>query len=138
MEELWSAIRPELVSFVATILGLAATWAINSLRRKIDHETAGEILDQVEKAANLVVRELEQSVVPEVKACLKEKLGVTDGKLSKAEAGKVKAMAVERVKAYVPKASAELIVSAIESAVLRHRAEALKLKAKVYGALDAE
>lgn len=112
MSELWEAIRPELLSFVVTLLGLFLTLAVNSLRRKFDNDTAGAILDQVEKAASLVVRELEQTMVPEVKAALE------DGKLTKEEADKLKAIAIERVQAHVgKKVPVALIVSAIEAAV---------------------
>lgn len=123
MNELWQTIRPELLSFVVTLLGLISTWAINSLRRKLDVEHAGSILDQVERVTNLVVLELEQTMVPEIKAALE------DGKLSKDEAEKLKKLAIERVQAHVGKnVPVTLIVSAIEAAVLNLRARAATIR----------
>lgn len=128
MDQLWQAIAPELVSLVVTILGIVSTWAINSLRRKLDVEHAGAILDQVERVTNLVVLELEQTMVPEIKAAL------ADGKLSEAEAVKLRELAIERVQSHVGKdVPVALIVSAIEATILRFRANTLKLKAEVYG-----
>jgi hypothetical protein len=114
MNELWKAIAPELVSFVVTILGIVSTWAINSLRKRLESQRALAVLNLVERVVEIGVSEAEQVVVPRVKKA------VEDGKLTRMEGDKIKALVIGRAKAHLPPdVSESLIASAVEAAVLR-------------------
>ena len=116
LELLWEALRPvlleSLIGLVTAALGILSAWAVNSLRRKLDNEAARARMEAVARAAVIVVRDLEQNVVPAVKA------GLADGKLTKAEGEKIKQLAVSLVLGHVGKAAdGALVGNAIEAAL---------------------
>lgn len=92
MESLSSALTAELVPIVVSLLGLLGTWVLNELRRKIKTERHAKLFDSLRGAAEVAVRDLEQTLVPEIKAAAK------DGKITEAERAKLQRIAVERTK----------------------------------------
>ena len=129
MQALWDAVRPvlfeSLLSLLVVVVGAAATAAINALRRKLHGEAALAALARVEKLAGIVVRELEQTVVPDLKAAL------SDGKLTRAEIDHLRDLARTRMSVYLGKdaPTAALIDSMVEAAVqqLREREQLMML-----------
>jgi hypothetical protein len=114
MNELWEALAPQLVPLVVSLVGIVSTWAINSLRKRLDSQRALTILNLVERMVEIGVSEAEQVVVPEAKKAM------VDGKLTREEGDKIKALVIERAKAHLPSdVSESLIASAVEAAVLR-------------------
>lgn len=71
MDAVWQTLVPamveQLLPLVVTAMGLMATWALNSLRRKLDSEAAGRALDSVERVVRAVVDELDQTLVPHIR-----------------------------------------------------------------------
>ena len=119
MEDFIKTIAPPLVEALTPLLLLALTTAgtmlMNAVRRKFDSEVAHNLLDRVEQAANMAVKELEQTLLPEIRRALEG-----DGKIDVEEALNIRAKARESVRRILGNkhpATDAVINSAIEAAV---------------------
>ena len=99
MPELWQSIYPILIEavlpMIVAVLGTVGAWAINALRRKLDSDLCQAVLNRVQDVGAVVVREIEQTIVPEVKKAM------ADGKLSPEEAERIREIAITRVMLYL-------------------------------------
>lgn len=106
--------------FVDTILpagGILVTglvsWGLIRLNKYIKTKTGNEIVNNamahITHTVNTTVRELEQTLVPEIKKSLK------DGKLTSVEAGKLRDIAIAKVKAQLPKNVEKAAYGAVNS-----------------------
>jgi hypothetical protein len=116
MNELWNEIRPDLLELLAgavvSILGAVIAWIGAALRRKLKTESEHALVLTVERVADLIVRDLEQTLVPAVKS------GLADGKLTPAEADKIRQLAIDTVTSRIDtKVTRELAAHAVEAAV---------------------
>jgi len=99
MSELWQSLYPMLLEVALTalvaVLGTVATWAVNSLRKKLDGDAWDGVLGRMQLVADTVVVELEKTIVPELKESL------ADGKLTPTEIEKLRDVAINRVAFYL-------------------------------------
>jgi len=106
--------------FVNTILPIGGTiltglisWGLIELNKYVKTKTKNEIVNNamshITHTVNTTVKELEQTIVPKVKAALK------NGKLSSAEARKLKDIAIAKVKAQLPKDIEKAAYGAVNS-----------------------
>lgn len=83
MDELLAAVMPKLIEvgapLLVAILTTALTLAANALRRYADSAVSDRLLDRLQAAADIAVHDLEQTVVPQLRAA------AADGKIDKAE-----------------------------------------------------
>jgi hypothetical protein len=84
-----------LLPVVASLLGTLLLFVANTIRKKVANDYARGVLLRAVDAVALAVSEVEQVVVPEIKASAK------DGKLTRAEAETIRTKAVERAKSYL-------------------------------------
>ena len=132
MDEVWKAIVPPLVEqllpLVVTAIGIFASWALNSLRRKLDSEAATGALDSVERVVKAVVAELDQTLVPQIREASE------DGVITDAERAELLATAKTKVLAALGKHGAKevtryfgdldgFVLSLIEAKVRQARVE---------------
>lgn len=116
MSEFISAIVPtiteQLVDFAVILIGALLTWVAAAIRRRFKSEEQRALVTTVERVADLVVRDLEQTLVPAVKA------GLADGKLTPDEATRIREQAIDMVVSRIDaKLARELAAHAVEAAV---------------------
>lgn len=134
MDDLIKTFAPPLIEALTPVIMLlltaAGTQLMAALRKKFDGEAEHALLAHVERAANIAVRELEQTMLPKLRETLAD-----DGKIDAGEIARLKDHAMTRVKTIIgSKARKQLmvqnhggsdmiVVSAIESAVHTLKAE---------------
>lgn len=115
MEDFIKTIVPLLVEALTPLLMLASAMLMSAMRKKFKSEAAHSMLDHVEKAANMAVKELEQTLLPEIRRALAD-----DGRIDAEEALVIRTKATESVKRILGNrhpATDDVINSAIEAAV---------------------
>lgn len=119
MNDLIKTFAPPLIEALTPLLLLALTTAgtmlMNALRKKFDNEAAHSLLDHVERAANMAVKELEQTMLPEIRRALAD-----DGRIDSEEAFHIRNTALviaKRILGDKHPATDVVINSAIEAAV---------------------
>lgn len=109
MEDLIKTIAPTLIEALTPLLMLAltagGTMLMNALRSKFDNDAAHSLLDHVEKAANLAVRELDQTILPKIRESLAD-----DGKIDPEEARRIQDLAMQRVKMIIGEAARKQLI----------------------------
>jgi len=99
MNELFQEWLPSLIEIflpvIVALISALVSWMLNSLRKKYDSEVALGIWKRVHIIADIVVRELEHTMVPAVKEAFE------DGKLSDKEALKIRELAIDRIMVYL-------------------------------------
>lgn len=96
----------------ALVMGLVSFGLVRLnkyIKTKTGNEIVNDAMSHISHTVNTTVRELEQTIVPEVKKALK------DGKLTPVEAGKLKDIAIAKVKAQLPKNIEKAAYSAVNS-----------------------
>lgn len=106
--------------FVNAVLPVAGTiitglisWGLIELSKYLKTKTKNEVVNNamahISHTVNTTVKEIEQTIVPEIKAALR------DGKLTSAEARKLKDIAIAKVKAQLPKDIKKAAYGAVNS-----------------------
>lgn len=129
MNDLIKTFVPPLIEVLTPVIMLlltaAGTKLMAALRKKFDGEAEHALLAHIERAANIAVREMEQTLMPKLKAALSD-----DGKIDSMELENLKHHAIQRVKTIIGDKSRKqltvqnasggsdaIVLSAIESAV---------------------
>lgn len=98
----WSAVWAQIAPMIVTLVGLLLTWALTEairwLRERTKDTLLGRAVDAVETLVDTVVKELQQTVVEDLKAA------AADGKLTPDEIRMVKDKAVGYVMSKIPQA----------------------------------
>ncbi len=92
MESILLAIGPELISLVGVALVALASWGIALLKQKVKIEAAKSALDQIDQIVGVVVGNLSQTSVKDLKIVSK------DGHLTKVEKDRLKIRAFNTAK----------------------------------------
>jgi hypothetical protein len=116
MKDLWIAIGPDMLELLAgivvSLLGIVIARVGTALRQKFASESERALVSTIEKVADIVVRDLEQTLVPAVKS------GLADGKLTRQEAERIREIGIDLVVSRLnSKVGRELAGHAVEAAV---------------------
>ena len=98
MESILLAIAPELISLVGVALVALASWGIALLKQKVKIEAAKSALDQIDQIVGVVVGNLSQTSVKDLKIVSK------DGHLTKVEKDRLKIRAFNNAKLLISEA----------------------------------
>lgn len=98
---IWQALFPLIVEhgahLVFTGISLLAGLALDAIRKHYKHAGADRALERLERIVNLAVHDVEQTVLPELKAA------AADGKITSDEARNLRAAALYRAKSLLGK-----------------------------------
>jgi len=123
---MWQDILKQIVEalgiFILSVIGILSTWALETLRKKLNSDLTSSILQRIDNTAQHVVNELEQTVVAEI---IDE-----NGKLPLDQVKYIKGLAVDRLLDHISESDKSVIQKSgkdlnktvnmmIESAVLR-------------------
>ncbi len=96
-----------------TLLTGLVSWSLIKLNKYVKTKTQNEVVNNamshISHTVNTTVRELEKTLVPEAKKAFK------DGKLTSVEAGKLKDIAIAKVRAQLPKDIEKAAYGAVNS-----------------------
>ena len=122
MERILPQLVDSLLPVLGSLLALLGAWLANEIRRRVQSEHARGVMLRLVEATDAAVREVEQTVVPEVRAA------AADGKITGEEAAKIRDAAVNRAKMYLGRRGIGELQRVIDTdqleAVIRGRVEA--------------
>lgn len=97
MDAFWKALMPALIEYgvplVLAALSAVASMALNAMRKHFDSAAAQSLLDRLERSAQLAVMDVEQTLMPKIKAA------AADGRITPEEKDELKAAALARARA---------------------------------------
>lgn len=140
MDDLIKTVAPLVIDALTPVIMLVLTAGVtqlmNALRNRFDSQEAHALLEHVEKAAQLAVREAEQTLMPKIREAIAD-----DGKLDREDLYRIKQHVLTQVKVYIgPKARRQLLVenTGSKSPVIDAAIEAAvhKLKTEKSNSLD--
>lgn len=117
-EALMAQLAAQMAPVVATLISGLVSWGLYEVskyvRSKTKNEEANNAVTHITETVNTTVQELEQTMVPAIKAAS------ADGKLSDDDKNRLKALAVEKVNRQIPDKMSKLaglMVNSVDSFV---------------------
>ncbi len=107
-DQLISQVMLHVIEAIGALLALAATLALSALRERFQGQNAQAALNQLERACEIVVDDLNDTLVPEIKAA------ASDGKITASERSALLATAKTRVRKLIGEHGVSRLRAAVE------------------------